>query len=141
VSFCRLQSLNSLILVFGLFYVMAGELYPMASFVCALLQLALVFIRIMSYYKSISSQLRFGNGVMIKLFGRKMFWPYSLSDPFLIISLVSSIFCLTLFAYTWRADPFGWKMALMPGRYSEVGQDADLLEIWADVVAFTVGML
>ena len=120
---------------------MEGELFPKLSFSFAILQICLVLMRILSYYKSITAQLRFGNGVMIRLFGKKMFWPYALSDPFLIINLVSSIFSLTMFAYTWRADPFGWKMALMPSRYDDVGHDSHLLEIWADVAAFAVGML
>ena len=120
---------------------MEGELYPKLSFSFAILQICLVLMRILSYYKSITAQLRFGNGVTIRLFGKKMFWPYALSDPFLIINLVSSIFSLTMFGYTWRADPFGWKMALMPSRYDDVGHDSHLLEIWADVAAFAVGML
>eukprot|EP00192_Tetraselmis_astigmatica_P001713 CAMPEP_0117667338 /NCGR_PEP_ID=MMETSP0804-20121206/10902_1 /TAXON_ID=1074897 /ORGANISM="Tetraselmis astigmatica, Strain CCMP880" /LENGTH=1564 /DNA_ID=CAMNT_0005475035 /DNA_START=106 /DNA_END=4800 /DNA_ORIENTATION=- len=141
MSFLQAQFLNMGILVLGVLYLLGGDKHPMASFVLALLQLIAVVLRVSGYHKSITVQLRFGNGVHMKIFGRQIFWPYALSDPFMIINLIASILCLTTFAYTWRADPFGWKPALMPHRYSDVGHDEELLTAWADVAAFSCGML
>lgn len=136
-----LQLLNFSILGLGLFYLLAGDLDPRISFAVAILQLFTVTVRVFSYYKSITRQVQFGNGVNFKLFRQDMILPYALSDPFLVINLGASILCFTMFAYTWRADPFGWKLALMPGKYSGAGHNEGLLETWADVAAFTCGML
>ena len=138
---CRNQILNLCILVLGVSYLLGGDKYPLASFSLALLQLLAVVLRVRGYYLSITAQLRFGNGVHMKIYGREIFWPFALSDPFMIINLISSILCLITFGYSWEADPFGWKPALMPGRYSEEGHDEAMLEKWADLAAFSCGMM
>lgn len=137
-----LQTLNIANLVLGTAYLFLGDAAPAASFGLALAQMLALVARILSYGKSISVQLRYRSGVVIKLpRGGRAFLPYALADPFMILNLSSSLLCVALFALTWRADPFGWKPALMPARYSDSGHDTKLLEQWADLAAVASGLL
>jgi hypothetical protein len=118
------------------------------SFSLALLQLGVAALRLVSYSVRLVKQTRHGNGSTKHLGPLSLFVPYAVSDVFMILNMVSSCFVVALFCLTWTANPFSWRGELDSSFASEhEGEgwadkhDAQSLNAWAMVAAFTTGML
>lgn len=121
-----------------------GASSPRLSLGLAVAQVLCASVRLSMYVQPVLRQLRASGGARSSRRHRLACLPLRLppvfQDIFVIINLLSGALCVTLFVYTWLADPFAWHSLL---GVPEVPEDAghDTLETWATVTAFTTGLL
>eukprot|EP00873_Tetraselmis_striata_P007051 jgi/Tetstr1/427315/TSEL_017484.t1 len=139
-QFVMQQAFNFVNLALSTAYLQVGASNPWASFILGVLQLLVGASKVMSYGKNILKQMGSQSGKTLLLVGRPVFLPYSLLDVFIILNVASATMCVILFAYTWHVDPFDWRTAIQ-GAEAAGARDPVQMNRWADIAAFTTGLL
>mmetsp|Transcript_7928 Transcript_7928/g.22709 ORF Transcript_7928/g.22709 Transcript_7928/m.22709 type:complete len:1117 (-) Transcript_7928:312-3662(-) len=143
VNFYLSQFLNLANLALSTAYLQVGASHPVASFLLGLMQLLVGAFKVVLYVQTILGQTRHRNGDYKIILGRRVFIPYSVTDVFVILNMFSASMCVALFAYTWEVDPFGWRQALLADGPPPLNpsEDPSRFHSWADIAAFTTGLL
>lgn len=141
-QFAISQLLNWSNLALSTAYLQVGASDPRASFCLGLLQLMVGCTKLLIYGRSILGQMRERSGEIKTIGTWRVLVPYLAMDVFVTVHILSAAMCVAHFAYTWVVDPFGWRMALLSGPPPlNPSEDPSRFQRWADIAAFTTGLL